>query len=211
MNFKKKRLAAGISKYTMMKELGVDKNKYDKIESGKLQLSGNLLDKFMEVIKNSREINFNRQVKLEKINQWIQSGEIKTAIEDYGYNQITLGAELGIGNSLINKIVNGLAGTDDNKEMIYDFLHNPLNKNTEPIKKVVRKPKTKKTKKVEKVETAEISSNITEEQLSADFQPTQLDIETAKDSYIRDLENQQIELYKDNEFYKECLKRLFKL
>ena len=83
MNFKKKRLAAGISKYTMMKELGVDKNKYDKIESGKLQLSGNLLDKFMEVIKNSREINFNRQVKLEKINQWIQSGEIKKSIEDY--------------------------------------------------------------------------------------------------------------------------------
>ena len=78
MNYRQKRIASGISLYTMAKELGIGKNKYKEVEKNNLSLTGELLDKFMATIDKAKELNFNRLVKMKKVDEWLASGQART-------------------------------------------------------------------------------------------------------------------------------------
>ena len=137
MNYKFKRNQKRISMYTMAKKLGVDVTKYKKMEQGLVALEGELLDKFHDVLDHAKEINLERSIKIRKIDEWISSGGMKKAMKDMGYNQMQLAKKLDTVQTTISKVALGKESvSDDMKEMVYDFLNNPFNKNfKEPEKK----------------------------------------------------------------------------
>lgn len=150
MNYKKRRIKAGINFYTMVKELGIPEKKYKEVEEGKRNLEGNMLDKFMDIIRRKTEVNINTMIDIEKVNKWITSEDFKKDMKNYGYTQRTLAKELNLGQSTISHAVNGRKGVSDSfKLKLYDFLHNPLNKvikNKDENKKEVKKSDDKDIK-----------------------------------------------------------------
>ncbi len=189
MNFKKKRVEAKLSKYVMAKELGMDKAKYEKVEKGELELPSELIDRFLNITYNAKEIIFNRHNKLAKINEWILSGQIKKDIKDMGYETSKeLAAASGMNTSDISRTINNKSVCDDVKESIYDYLQNPLNKKTET-------QKAKKTM-VEKKEENEMEKTI----VKVD---SEKQIDTLKDEIKR--------LTEENNFLKNSIKRLFNI
>lgn len=150
MNYKKRRIKAGINFYTMVKELGIPEKKYKEVEEGKRNLEGNMLDKFMDIIRRKTEVNINTMIDIEKVNKWITSEDFKKDMKNYGYTQRTLAKELSLGQSTISHAVNGRKGVSDSLKLkLYDFLHNSLNKvikNKDENKKEVKKSDDKDIK-----------------------------------------------------------------
>lgn len=152
MDYKVKRTSAKISVYTMAKELGVDEKTYRKLEKGIINLDGEQLQKFMDVINNAKEINFNRKMKMQEVNEWLTSGKAREDMEKMGYTQPTLAQELGCHNSYVNHTLKDeKSASDDFKEKMYDFLQNPFNK-IDTIKKEVSTRGNKPKKVVGKTE-----------------------------------------------------------
>lgn len=134
MNYKSKRVSAGIGTYTMAKELGVDEEKYKNLERGKLELKGQLLEKFMQTIGKAKEIKFNRMDKMHEINEWVNSGQAAIDVKNTGYSQVEIGNLINASNSAICHLLKDKRGSDDLKEKLYDFVTNPLNKKVEDKK-----------------------------------------------------------------------------
>lgn len=72
MNYRGRRNKANIKFYTMAKELGIDEKTYKEIEDGKRNLEGQMLDKFMNILKRNKEINFNDAIKVNKIDKMVE-------------------------------------------------------------------------------------------------------------------------------------------
>lgn len=128
MNYRQRRTLAGISLYTMAKQLGIEEEKYKEVEKKKRPLEGKLVDKFQEVIKNAKQIKFDRNIRLMEIDRWYASGEVKEALTEYGYNQVSLAKEMKLSNTTVLDAIKHGKATNDVKEKIYDFLNNPMNK-----------------------------------------------------------------------------------
>lgn len=129
MNYKKKRIKSGLSIYTIAKELGIDENRYKKLEQGKVHLEYEKLEKFLDVIRRSKEILFNRKVRLTEIDEWIRNGNAEKDMKAMGYNQKELSNALGYTDSYVNGVFrNFKKASDDFKEKMYDFLKDPFNK-----------------------------------------------------------------------------------
>ena len=149
--YTRKRLGNKLSAYTVAKELGISRETYMEIEKGLKNLEGELLDKFNDIIARAKEINFNRMGKLQEVNKWFEDGEAIKALEKLGLTQYDLADALGISQCHVSyavrnktRIRNGkkLIVSDEVKEMIYDYLTNPLNKKVKQEAKTV-KPKNK--------------------------------------------------------------------
>lgn len=198
MNYKKKRKSVNISQYTMAKHLGIDKKTYADMENNNLELSGEYLDKFMDVINNAREINFNRDVKLVEIRNWVTSGQALKDMENYGYTQTELAKKLGVVHSYVNHLVRDKSDvSDDFREEVYDFLHNPFNKNVREEKATTNEKIVEETPKETKIisEPIKIVGEVNED----------------KEEKIKRLEKENARLELDNLFLKESIKRLFKI
>ena len=128
MNYKKKRMKAGISFYTMSKELGITEKELEEVENKKRRLEGNLINKFQEIIENAKQIKFDRKVRMMNINMWFKDGSGKKALSDYGYSQRELAEQIGTSQAIVSRALNGQSAGDDEKEKIYDFLTNPIKK-----------------------------------------------------------------------------------
>ena len=210
MNFKKKRTDAKLSKYTMAKELGMGKEKYEKVEKGELELPSDLIDKFLNITYNAKEILFNRSNKLAKINEWILSGQIKKDIKEQGYDTLKELAEVsGIHNSDISRIINNKHVCEDLKESLYDFLQNPLNKKVESQEKNKKGTKDMVEKKEEKVmkNIKKVMENIENEEI---VNVECFEIERLKNQ-LETLENEVRELLEENRFLKTSIKHLFNI
>lgn len=131
MNYKKKRVKAGLSVYTMAKYMGISEKKYKEIEKKVRPLEGDLLDKFLKGIANAKQIKLDNRIRKIDIDAWFKDDKAKKAIKEYGYSQHDLSKELNIPQSTISKAFNNKEATDDVKEKIYDFLTNPINKTIE--------------------------------------------------------------------------------
>jgi transcriptional regulator with XRE-family HTH domain len=131
MNYKRKRNRAGISAYTMSKELGVDYEKYLKVEKKLIPLEGEMLNKYQDVLKNSKMIRFNHRQKMFEIKQFIKDGKMRDLMAKRGYNGVTLARTLNIAPSEISHVLNGKMANEERIEMVYDFLTNPINANVE--------------------------------------------------------------------------------
>lgn len=131
MNYKSKRFKSGLSTYTLAKELGVSWKQYKDVENKKINLEGELLDKFLDTIKNAKMIKFNRKQKLMDIRTFIREGKLKDLMAKRNHNGFTLARELDITPQDVTDVLNMKHTSDDMIEYVYDFLNNPLNKNLE--------------------------------------------------------------------------------
>lgn len=144
MNYRGKRNRANLSIYTVARELGIDYDTYLEVDRGLRQLEGEMLDKFNSTIDNAREINFNRMEKMKIVNEKLKSGELKRKAYNMGYTIAELGRAVRMNEPVVNNIINGHDKySEDKKEIVYDFLNNPLNKkidNGVKKKESVKKP-----------------------------------------------------------------------
>lgn len=136
MNYKKKRLKSGLSIFTIAKELGISEEKYKKVEQGRLNLEKDLLDKFLNITENSKEILFNREAKMYEINEWLKNGQAEQDIKKMGYTKTELSKILGYDGTYIDNIIRSFEKDKnfdkkayDVKEKIFDYVKDPLNKN----------------------------------------------------------------------------------
>lgn len=139
MNYKKKRTKSGLSTFTIAKELGIPEEKYKLVEQGKLNLEKDLLDKFLDIVRRSKEINFNKEAKIIEINEWLRNGQAEKDIKKSGYNKSELSEKLGFNFGYVSHLLKNpdKSVSNDFKEKLYDFVQNPLNKKIfdEEIKK----------------------------------------------------------------------------
>lgn len=127
MNYKKKRIQAGLSAYTMSKELGVPYDKYLLVEKKQIPLEGSLLDRFQNTLKNARMIKFNHKQKMQDIKHTIEKGELKDRMAKMNYNGLALARAMNFAPSEISQILNNKCKNQERVEMVYDFLMNPIN------------------------------------------------------------------------------------
>ena len=215
MNYKVKRTRAKISVYTMAKELGVDEKTYAKFEKGEMHLQNEYLEKFLDVIHRAKEININRSIKMQKVDEWIKSGQARKDLKAMGYNQTQLAKAIGCHCTGINHTLkNPKDGSNDLKEKMYDFLQNPFNK------KIEEEIETYNTKIIDEVEEAGIISiTPVEETKLIEIEndncstPTEeaVEISIDKDALIEQLKQENKKLELEIKFLKITLKRLFKI
>ena len=130
LNYRKKRREAGISVYTMSKELGVDYDKYKEVERKKRPLEKEYLDKFLNTIENATEIRIKHIEKMAKVKEEIENGTLRQLVDDMGYSCTEVANALGITPTNISYAFQwGHANaSEETRERLYDFLHNPFNK-----------------------------------------------------------------------------------
>ena len=209
MNYRQKRIASGISLYTMAKELGIGKNKYKEVEKNNLSLTGELLDKFMATIDKAKELNFNRLVKTKKVDEWFTSGQARKDMEQMGYTQPTLAQALGTHNTYVNKALVGKERvSEDFKEEMYDYLHNPLNKNLVVENKGRKKEKEMLRRKKEKENNDQITTNA---YISMADIATEKTFGVDKDARIKELEDLVAKQDEEIKYLKETINRIFKI
>lgn len=127
MTYRQKRHKAGLSVYTMAKQLGLSRQKYLEVDRGERELDGERLEKFNEIIKNAQMINIDRMQNVKIAREWVVSNDFKKKMKEYGYNYVQLAKMLGYVPSTISWARAG-KGSDDLMEEIYDFLHDTMNK-----------------------------------------------------------------------------------
>lgn len=157
--YQQRRVKAKISPYTMARELGISKEKYMEVDRGQRELEGELVDKFQDIIGRAKEIRLNRMQKMRDIYEWLDSKRALEDIKKMGYNATSLAKQLNISQPTISFLLsNKERVSDDLKEEVYDFLHNPMNK-------IISKPdKTiKKDDKKEEKQEVEEKQNVSEE------------------------------------------------
>lgn len=154
MKYKYKRQKAQIKFYTMAKELGIDEKTYKEIEDGKRNLEGNMLDKFMNILKRNKEINFNDAIKANKIDKMVEDKTLMQKITELGYTQREVAKKIGTSQATISCMITKTRPvSDETKIKLYDFITNPLNKKLESDK--TQKEAVKEEKPTETINTKE--------------------------------------------------------
>lgn len=154
MKYRYRRKKAQIKFYTMAKELGIDEKTYKEIEDGKRNLEGNMLDKFMNILKRNKEINFNDAIKANKIDKMVEDKTLMKKITVLGYTQREIAEKIGISQTTISCIITKIRPVSEEvKVKLYDFITNPLNKKLESDK--TQKEASKEEKSTESINTKE--------------------------------------------------------
>lgn len=154
MNYRGRRNKANIKFYTMAKELGIDEKTYKEIEEGKRNLEGQMLDKFMNILKRNKEVNFNDAIKVNKINKMVEDKTLMKKITDLGYTQREIAKKIGISQGTVSCIITKTRPVSEEvKVKLYDFITNPLNKKLESDK--LQKEAVKETKGADNINNKE--------------------------------------------------------
>lgn len=143
--------------YQVSKLLGISEETYKNVEKGTLPLSGEQLEKFKEIMSNSKDIRFNNLQLNKDIDDFVKSGQALEKLKDLGYSKKQLEKVLGLSTFPINTFFNHPEKnmSFDLKLKIYDFLNNPLNK--------------KVSAKINKIEPEEPEVNVLEEPKEVDY------------------------------------------
>lgn len=178
--------------YQVSKLLGISEETYKNVEKGTLPLSGEQLEKFKEIMSNSKDIRFNNLQLNKDIDDFVKSGQALEKLKDLGYNKKQLEKVLGISTFSINTFFNNPEKnmSFDLKLKIYDFLNNPLNK------KVSAKI-NKKSYKIEPEEPKEVNDNIEEPKVDVSEEPKEVDYDYIIQLYIDEIKQlrKQVERY----------------
>lgn len=197
MNYKLKRNRAKLDTYTVSKLLGIKEKTYKEVEKGLRNLEGDKIDKFFEIIDNAKEIRLDNMQKEPIIDEWIASGKAKEDIKEMGYNEKSFAEAIDYAQPTINQILNSKRqGSFGVKCAMYDFLHDPLNKNIETKKNV-----KKDTENTEKKDT----ENTEKEVLSLVDEPV---INTFYTNELEQLKEENKKLRKQVERYEKLIDRL---
>lgn len=182
MNYRGRRNKANIKFYTMAKELGIDEKTYKEIEDGKRNLEGQMLDKFMNILKRNKEVNFNDAIKVNKINKMVEDKTLMKKITDLGYTQREIAKKIGISQGTVSCIITKTRPVSEEvKIKLYDFITNPLNKKLEsdkPQKEAVKE--IKGTDNINNKETVKKPDNEAENTVKNDDKKkevTKIDVE----------------------------------
>lgn len=161
MNYRAKRNKAGLSAYTMSKELGIAYDKYLKVEKKLIPLEGEYVDKFMKILDRAKEILFNRKQKIHEIEESIKDGSLKKLSQKRGYSGKQLAETMGISPSEVSRTFTGKQTNQDTIERIYDFLQDPINVNVESSGK--KAPTLEETAEILRVKPIVEEEAVTEE------------------------------------------------
>lgn len=195
MNLRGRRNKVKLSLYTMAKELGLDYKTYKNIEDNRLDLPKEKIDQFVAVCSRAKEINLNRMMKMKQINYYFESKSYKQDMDKLGYTQQKeLAHKIGIDKAAVCVVFNG-KGTDDNKERIYDFLKNCLNKKIDD-------DKTEEKIIAVKPVIEEVIEEIETKTPVCDFK---------NDIDLTEIKLQCQKLKQENDYLKELLKRIIGL
>lgn len=189
MNYKVKRNRAKLDTYTVSKLLGIKEKTYKEVEKGLRNLEGDKIDKFFEIIDNAKEIRLDNMQKEPIIDEWIISGKAKEDIKEMGYNKKSFAEAIDYSQPTINQILNSKRqGSFGVKCAMYDFLHDPLNKNIETKKNVKKN-----------------MENVNVEVLSLDEESM---IKTSHTNELEQLKEENKKLRKQVERYEKLIDRL---
>lgn len=202
MNYKKKRNNCRLDTYTVSKLLGIDEQKYIEVEQGYRNLEGELINKFMDIIDNAKNIRFNNKQLERDINEWIESGQAKRDIKATGYEQTEIAKKLNTSPSMLSKILchpNNVLFSS--KYRLYDFVKNPLNKNIEDLLKIEKEKNVKVEDKTIDENAAEEVEN-TKKDMTAEYKRQDFDNE------LETLKTENERLKKQLERYEKLIDRL---
>ena len=192
MKYKDIRNRNRLGVYQVSKLLGISEETYKNVENGTLPLSGEQLEKFKEIMSNSKDIRFNNLQLNEDIDDFVKSGQALEKLKELGYNKKQLANILNISCFPVNKFFNDVENklSFDFKLKIYDFLNNPLNK------KVSAKV-NKKSYKIEPEEPKEVNDNIEEPKVDISEEPKEVDYDYIIQLYIDEIKQlrKQVERY----------------
>lgn len=187
--------------YQVSKLLGISEETYKNVEKGTLLLSGEQLEKFKEIMSNSKDIRFNNLQLNKDIDDFVKSGQALEKLKDLGYSKKQLANILNISYFPVNKFFNDVENklSFDFKLKIYDFLNNPLNKNVswnmapgyiEPVKE--EEPKVDISE-----EPKEVNDNIEELKVDVSEEPKEVDYDYIIQLYIDEIKQlrKQVERY----------------
>lgn len=73
--------------YQVSKLLGISEETYKNVEKGTLLLSGEQLEKFKEIMSNSKDIRFNNLQLNKDIDDFVKSGQALEKLKELGYNK----------------------------------------------------------------------------------------------------------------------------
>lgn len=129
--------------------LHIPEKKYIEIESGVRQMPKNLINNFMKIYHERKEIKGETQIKMIDVNQFLQTMDLKELKKEFNYkSNKELAKAIGIGQCQIYKLKDVDTLSDNTKMKVYNFFNNPLNINCED--KTQTKTKIKiKTNRVE--------------------------------------------------------------
>lgn len=132
MNYRQKRNKNKLSTYQVSKLLGIDEKTYIEVEKGYRNLEGDMLQKWQDIMDNSKGIRLENMQKERDIDDMIKSGKVKKDLKELGYTQTELSKKLGISLGGLNKALKQPEKSNfDYKLRIVDFVENPLNKKIE--------------------------------------------------------------------------------
>ena len=128
MNYKRRRLASGLSKPYMSAKLGLQVVDYDKVENGQKGLSHDKMEIFSAVVNNINESKLEELQMIEEAKKWFFEVDIDEEIKKFGYTRATFGEASGMSRTKICDYANKKKYVDTGILEFYLFLHNENNR-----------------------------------------------------------------------------------
>lgn len=170
MNYRAKREARGLYSYTVSKELGLSYLTYLKVEKGKIRLSQDKLDKFLEIIENSAKLKIEQDIKFAKVKQEYENGTFRQYLLDNNIQMTAINKYAGLSHSFANNLFSRTSTNPSAMLWVYDICHDSIcvaEIKSMQVRKTFsynRKEKGKQTKnnnaKVTQVETTKTETKI---------------------------------------------------
>ena len=108
--------------------LHIPEEKYIEVENEVREMPKNLIDKFMKIYHERKEIKGETQIKMFEVNQFLKTMDIIQLKKEFNYNtNKELADAIGIGASQLYKLNDVDNLSDNTKFKVYNFFNNPLN------------------------------------------------------------------------------------
>lgn len=109
--------------------LHIPEKKYIEIEKGVRQMPKNLINNFMKIYHERKEIKGETQIKMFEVNQFLKTMDLKELRKEFNYDSNEkLAKAIGIGEAMIYRLKSNLNAVSDNTKIkVYNFFNDPLN------------------------------------------------------------------------------------
>lgn len=109
--------------------LHIPEKKYIEIESSVRQMPRRLIDNFMKIYNERKQIKSETQIKMFEVNQFLKTMDLKELRKEFNYtSNKELAKAMGIGEAMIYRLKSNLNAISDNTKIkVYNFFNDPLN------------------------------------------------------------------------------------
>lgn len=108
--------------------LQIPEEKYIEIETGVRQMPKKLIDSFMKIYHERKEVKGETQIKMFEVNQFLKEMNLDELKKEFGYKtNKSLALAIGIGACQIYRLKKTDKLSDNTKMKVYNFFNDPLN------------------------------------------------------------------------------------